>query len=68
MNTNPPSFVSSSCYGFAWQGFGSGGAMGFCEKLQETSPMSDKANAEMALKWTHHWPRASQSATVVAPL
>jgi len=42
--------------------------MGFCEKLQETSPMSDKANAEMALKWTHHWPRASQSATVVAPL
>jgi len=32
--------------GFAWQDFGSGGGYrsGRCEKLQEASPMSDRAN------------------------
>ena len=36
----------TECYGFAWQGFGSGGYRGgFCEKLQEASPMPDKACA-----------------------
>ena len=35
------------CIGFAWQGFGSGRGYrgGFCEKLLEASPMSDKVNA-----------------------
>jgi len=35
------------CYGFAWQVFGRGGAIrgGFCEKLLEASPISDRANA-----------------------
>ncbi|GAB0209844.1 mitochondrial enolase superfamily member 1 [Grus japonensis] len=36
-----------TCVGFAWQGFGSGGGYrgGFCEKLLEASPVSDRANA-----------------------
>ncbi|KAK4827150.1 LOW QUALITY PROTEIN: hypothetical protein QYF61_015104 [Mycteria americana] len=35
------------CIGFLWQGFGSreGYRDGFCEKLLEASPMSDRANA-----------------------
>ncbi|GAB0207175.1 mitochondrial enolase superfamily member 1 [Grus japonensis] len=35
------------CVGFAWQGFGSGRGYrgGFCEKLLEASPVSDRANA-----------------------
>ena len=33
--------------GFVWQGFGSGRGYrgGFCEKLLEASPVSDRANA-----------------------
>ncbi|GAB0207180.1 mitochondrial enolase superfamily member 1 [Grus japonensis] len=39
--------MSQQCVGFAWQGFGSGGGYrgGFCEKLLEASPVSDRANA-----------------------
>ncbi|GAB0206293.1 hypothetical protein GRJ2_003094900 [Grus japonensis] len=35
------------CFEFAWQGFGRGGGYrgGFCEKLLEASPLSDRANA-----------------------
>ncbi|GAB0202628.1 hypothetical protein GRJ2_002728400 [Grus japonensis] len=36
------------CVGFAWQGFGSGGGGyrdGFCKKLLEASPVSDRTNA-----------------------
>ncbi|GAB0207035.1 BDNF/NT-3 growth factors receptor [Grus japonensis] len=35
------------CVGFAWQGFGGGGGYrgGFCEKLLEAHPVSDRANA-----------------------
>ena len=35
------------CVGFVWQGFGSRGGYrgGFCEKLLEASPVSDRANA-----------------------
>ena len=40
-------FAKTNCIGFAWQGFGSGEGYrgGFCEKLLEASPVSDRANA-----------------------
>jgi len=37
---------------------------GFCEKLQEASPMSSKASASQLWR-TCCWPRPSKSATVV---
>ncbi|GAB0208288.1 hypothetical protein GRJ2_003294500 [Grus japonensis] len=43
----PPSALTLVSIGFAWQGFGSGRGYrgGFCEKLLEASPVSDRANA-----------------------
>lgn len=41
-------FLLQLCTGFAWPGFGEGGAgyrSGFCERLLEALPVSDRANA-----------------------
>lgn len=46
------------CVGFAWQDFGSGGVYraDFCEKLPETFPMQNRANAS----WLQGMPDAGQ--------
>ena len=47
---------------------GGGHSGGFCEKLLEASPMSDRANASWLQDVPCCWPRSSISVTVVAPL